>query len=194
MKPFATTFVGMGGNIGDPVASFHEALNRLDQIENVSVQTVSSLYRTRPVGYENQATFINAVAKVLTRVEPLEFLDRLLQIETQLGRTRGTERFGPRLIDLDLLLYDEQQIQLPRLTLPHPRMHERRFALEPLAEIAPQTMVPGHGSVTVILSQLEQDGVELLRRDWFRATSEASASAVTGAMEVGCDARVPAED
>lgn len=171
MSQLSDAFVGIGGNMDDPVAAFRKALKRLQLTSNVDVVAVSSLYRTRPVGYQQQADFTNAVAGIRTSLTPLDLLDTLLDIETQLGRTRDGVRFGPRVIDLDLLLYDDRQIQSTRLTIPHPRMHQRRFALEPLAEIAPHTVLPGLGRVDDLLDGIDDDGVEKLQRDWFQSES-----------------------
>ncbi len=192
MNSMATAFVGIGANMADPISSFRSAMSMLDTVAGVSVTAVSSLYKTRPVGYENQSDFTNAVAAVQTTLAPLALLDRLLEIETQLGRTRDGVRFGPRIIDLDLLLYDDQQIQSVRLTLPHPRMHQRRFVLEPLAEVAPKTTVPGRGAVTCLLSELESDGVELLQNDWYNAASSVAAS-VAAAEPTDGRRSIPAE-
>ena len=116
---------------------------------------VSALRETDPVGYEDQPRFLNAAALVETELSPRELLARLLEIESRLGRIRGVgPRFGPRTIDLDLLLYGEETVDEPGLTLPHPRLHERRFALEPLAELDPALEVPGRGPVQALLTGL----------------------------------------
>ena len=114
---------------------------------------VSSLRETEPVGYLDQPNFLNGAAALETELSPRELLDRLLAIELQLGRERGTgPRFGPRTIDLDLLLYGDETVDEPGLTVPHPRLAERRFALEPLAELDPALQVPGQGSVQSLLA------------------------------------------
>src|SRR5262249_11642758 len=119
------------------------------------VVAVSTLRETDPVGYEDQPRFLNGAAELQTSLEAGELLERLLEIERRLGRVRGEgPRFGPRTIDLDLLLHGEQVIADPGLQIPHPRLHERRFALEPLAELDPTLEIPGRGSVQTLLAGL----------------------------------------
>ena len=130
-----SAWVGLGGNLGNPAAALQDALDALARIIGVELAAVSSVYQSAPVGLSAQPDFLNAVARIDTSLEPGELLEQLLRIETEQGRVRLGERFGPRLIDLDLLLYNETVLQTEDLTLPHPRMFERRFVLEPLAEI-----------------------------------------------------------
>jgi 2-amino-4-hydroxy-6-hydroxymethyldihydropteridine diphosphokinase len=115
---------------------------------------VSQLRETEPVGIVDQPGFLNGVAQVRTSLSPRALLDLLLEIETSLGRVRG-ERWGPRTVDLDLLLYGREQIDEPGLRVPHPRLHERAFALEPLAELDPELDVPGLGRVSELLAALD---------------------------------------
>ena len=136
-------WVGLGGNLGDPAAALQDALDALDRIFGVELTAVSSVYQSAPVGLSAQPDFLNAVARIDTSLEPDELLEQLLRIETEQGRVRVGERFGPRLIDLDLLLYNETVLQTEGLTLPHPRMLERRFVLEPLAELEGDMSLPG---------------------------------------------------
>ena len=136
-------WVGLGGNLGDPAAALQDALDALDRICGVELIAVSSVYQSAPVGLSAQPDFLNAVARIDTSLEPGELLEQLLRIETEQGRVRVGERFGPRLIDLDLLLYNETVLQSEGLTLPHPRMLERRFVLEPLAELEGDMGLPG---------------------------------------------------
>jgi len=136
-------WVGLGGNLGDPAAALQDALDALDRIFGVELTAVSSVYQSAPVGLSAQPDFLNAVARIDTSLEPGELLEQLLRIETEQGRVRVGERFGPRLIDLDLLLYNETALQSEGLTLPHPRMLERRFVLEPLAELEGDMSLPG---------------------------------------------------
>jgi 2-amino-4-hydroxy-6-hydroxymethyldihydropteridine diphosphokinase len=149
-----TAYVGMGANLGDRQATIERAVELLGAAEGVEVLAVSSLRETDPVGFEDQPRFLNGAAAVETALVPRDLLDVLLGIERQLGRTREGPRFGPRLIDLDLLLYGDAQVDEPGLTVPHPRLHERRFALEPLAELAPGLVVPGRGPVEELLRGL----------------------------------------
>ncbi|MBI4642608.1 MAG: 2-amino-4-hydroxy-6-hydroxymethyldihydropteridine diphosphokinase [Deltaproteobacteria bacterium] len=140
LKP-VIAYVGLGANLGDPRRQLEEALARLAAIEEVEVLKVSRFYRNPPLGPPDQPWYVNAVAQVRTRLEPEELLRVLLRVEEDLGRVRG-ERWGPRIIDLDLLLYDGVIMSGPELVLPHPEMHRRAFVLVPLAEIAPQAWHP----------------------------------------------------
>lgn len=151
----ARAFVGLGSNLGEPEALIRSALELLASEEGIEVLAVSTLRETDPVGYEDQPRFLNGAAELATELSPRELLERLLAIERRLGRVRGQgPRFGPRTIDLDLLLYGEETVQEPGLTLPHPRLHERRFALEPLAELDPALELPGRGPVQALLAGL----------------------------------------
>jgi 2-amino-4-hydroxy-6-hydroxymethyldihydropteridine diphosphokinase len=149
-------YVGLGSNLGRRRETIAAALEELGAERGVEVMGVSSLRETEPVGYEDQPRFINGAAVLETKLPPRELLDRLLEIERRLGRVRGEgPRFGPRTIDLDLLLYGDEIVQEPGLIVPHPRLHERRFALEPLAELDPAVEIPGYGSVQALLAGLE---------------------------------------
>mgnify|MGYP003988403011 FL=1 len=138
-----SAWVGLGSNLGDSAAALQDALDALGRIFGVELTAVSSVYQSAPVGLSAQPDFLNAVARIDTSLEPGELLEQLLRIETEQGRVRLGERFGPRLIDLDLLLYNETMLQSDALTLPHPRMLERRFVLEPLAELEGDMVLPG---------------------------------------------------
>jgi 2-amino-4-hydroxy-6-hydroxymethyldihydropteridine diphosphokinase len=151
----ARAFVGLGSNLGRPEEQIRSALELLDAEEGIEVLAVSTLRETDPVGYEDQPRFVNGAAELATDLSPRELLRRLLAIERRLGRVRGQgPRYGPRTIDLDLLLYGAETLDEPGLTLPHPRLHERRFALEPLAELDPALEVPGRGPVQALLAGL----------------------------------------
>jgi 2-amino-4-hydroxy-6-hydroxymethyldihydropteridine diphosphokinase len=149
------SFVGLGANLGDRRAQIARALELLGEADGVEVVAVSALRETDPVGYEDQPRFLNGVAEVRTALAARELLERLLAIERRLGRVRGEgPRFGPRVIDLDLLLYDGLVVDEPGLQIPHPRLHERRFALEPLAELDASLEIPGRGPVQALLAGL----------------------------------------
>jgi 2-amino-4-hydroxy-6-hydroxymethyldihydropteridine diphosphokinase len=151
----ARAFVGLGSNLGDPEELIASAVELLAGEEGIEVLAVSSLRETDPVGFEDQPRFLNGAAELATDLAPRKLLERLLAIERRLGRIRGEgPRFGPRTIDIDLLLYGEETVQEPGLTLPHPRLHERRFVLEPLAELDPALEVPGRGPVQALLAGL----------------------------------------
>jgi 2-amino-4-hydroxy-6-hydroxymethyldihydropteridine diphosphokinase len=149
----AKAFVGIGSNLGEPERQIAAALELLRAEDGIEVVAVSSLRETEPVGYRDQPNFLNGAAALETELSPRELLERLLAIERRLGRKRATgPRFGPRTIDLDLLVYGDEVVNEPGLTVPHPRLAERRFALEPLAELDPLLEIPGHGSVRALLA------------------------------------------
>jgi 2-amino-4-hydroxy-6-hydroxymethyldihydropteridine diphosphokinase len=147
-------YVGVGANLGDRRATLERAVELLRGEPGVEVLAVSTLRETDPLGYEDQPRFLNGAVELETELGPRELLDVLLGVERQLGRTREGPRFGPRTIDLDLLVYGGRRLDEPGLTVPHPRLHERRFALEPLAELAPELEIPGRGPVGRLLSGL----------------------------------------
>jgi 2-amino-4-hydroxy-6-hydroxymethyldihydropteridine diphosphokinase len=152
----ATAFVGIGSNLGEPERKIAAALEQLAAEDGIDLVAVSTLRETEPVGYLDQPNFLNGAARIETELPPRELMERLLAIESRLGRLRGEgPRFGPRTIDLDLLLYGGETIDEPGLTVPHPRLAERRFALEPLAELAPGLEIPGVGPVQALLAELE---------------------------------------
>ena len=148
-------YVGLGGNIGDRRGYLERALALLAEEPGVEVVAVSSFRETDAVGYLEQPPFVNAACAVETTLPAQELLGRLLRIEQRLGRERKGPRFGPRTIDLDLLLYGDEVVDEPGLTVPHPLLHERRFALEPLSELDPELVIPGHGPVQSLLAGLE---------------------------------------
>lgn len=149
--------ISLGSNVGDRAAAIRTALDRLANAPGVRVTASSSLHETKPAGGPtSQENFLNAAALLETDLPPLEVLSVLQKIENELGRIRS-ERWGPRTIDLDLLLYDQLELDTPELTLPHSRMSFRRFVLEPAAEIAPDMVHPGCGNtIGGLLRHLEQ--------------------------------------
>jgi 2-amino-4-hydroxy-6-hydroxymethyldihydropteridine diphosphokinase len=151
--------VGIGGNVGDVAATIRAALGALDATDGIRVVAVSSLYRTAPVGGVEQADFLNAAALLGCGLDPVALLERLLEVEQLHGRTRDVQ-WGPR--TLDILWYADMAIAAPGLTIPHPRLHERRFALQPLVEVAP-TASDAHGTpYAEILPGLPLDGVTVV--------------------------------
>jgi 2-amino-4-hydroxy-6-hydroxymethyldihydropteridine diphosphokinase len=148
-------YVGLGANLGDREATLRSALEQLRAEPDVRVTAVSTFLDTAPVGIVDQPRFLNAAAAIETDLGARGLLDRLLGIERRLGRTREGPRFGPRTIDLDLLLYGDEQIDEPGLQVPHPRLHERLFALEPLVELEPELFVPGRGPLASLVAGLQ---------------------------------------
>ncbi len=143
-------FVGLGANLGEPEAQVRRAIAALGRLPRTRLVAASSLYRSAPVGVGEQPDFTNAVAKLETTLTARELLDELLAMEARFGRERPSPG-APRTLDLDLLLYGDQAIAEPGLTVPHPRMHERAFVLAPLAEIAADAAIPGKGRAGALL-------------------------------------------
>ena len=151
--------VGLGANLGAAAATLREALHALDELPGTSVLRSSPLYRTRAWGNTDQPDFTNAAALLQTSLDARALLDGLLGIERRFGRERGHgEQWGPRSLDLDLLLYGEACIEEPGLRVPHPHLHERAFVLVPLARIAAQMSVPGKGRVADLLASVDASG------------------------------------
>jgi 2-amino-4-hydroxy-6-hydroxymethyldihydropteridine diphosphokinase len=150
----ARAFIGLGANLGERAATIQRALELLAASHGVEGMRVSTLRETDPVGPVSQPRFLNGAAEIETALSPRELLELLLAIERELGRERTGPRFGPRTIDLDLLLYGQERIAEPGLEVPHPRLHERTFVLEPLAELDPELEVPGRGAVSELLARL----------------------------------------
>jgi 2-amino-4-hydroxy-6-hydroxymethyldihydropteridine diphosphokinase len=144
-------FVGLGSNLGDRCRLIRDAA------EAIGAVRLSPVIETEPWGYADQPRFLNAVAELETEATPRELLDLLLEVERRLGRTREGPRYGPRTIDLDLLLYGDDVVDEPGLQVPHPRLHERRFVLEPLAALAAERKIPGNGTVSEALTGLQSD-------------------------------------
>ena len=147
-------YVALGANLGPREITLLRAVDLLAETEGIDVRAVSQLRETEPVGVVEQPPFLNGAVAVETSLPPRELLERLLEVERTLGRVRHV-RWGPRFVDLDLLVYGDQQIDEPGLRVPHPRLHERRFALEPLAELDPELTIPGIGPVVDALAALD---------------------------------------
>ncbi|MER9138554.1 2-amino-4-hydroxy-6-hydroxymethyldihydropteridine diphosphokinase [Mesorhizobium sp. M0830] len=167
--PNSTVYLSLGGNLGDPAKSMGAALRMLDADADTRVTGVSSLYRTPPWGKLDQPDFLNAAAAISTGLAPRALLDLCLDAERKLKRVRE-ERWGPRLIDIDILVFGDRVIHETGLEVPHPRMLERAFVLAPLAEIAPGLVVSGR-SIADRLVAVDTSGIERLSsgRDWWLA-------------------------
>ena len=148
-------YVGLGSNLGDREAAIRRAVDLLDADPSIAVVAVSRLRETDPVGYLDQPGFLNGACAVETALSPGELLRRLLEIERVLGRRRDGPHFGPRTIDLDLLLFGDLTVDEPDLLVPHPRLAERRFAVEPLAELDPELALPDGRRVADLLAELQ---------------------------------------
>ena len=148
-------YVALGSNLGDRDGTLRSALEALAAEPGIDVVAVSRFYDTEPVGYVDQPRFLNGAAALETELPARELLERLLAVELRFGRSRDdVPSQGPRTLDLDLLLYGDAEIDEPGLRVPHPRLHERRFVLEPLADLDPTLEVPGNGQVQDILARL----------------------------------------
>lgn len=157
-------YIGLGANLGDPHMQVEQALEQLQHLPSSEVAAASSLYQTAPVGPADQPDFINAVARLDTGLEPLELLAALQQIERRHGRIRNGQRWGPRTLDLDILLIGDQVLSLPQLCVPHPQMQARAFVLGPLAEIAPPGLeIPGQGRLHELLAAVKDDARAMRR-------------------------------
>lgn len=158
MSRWIPAYVGIGSNLGDSRARVEAAFEALAGLPRTRLEARSRLYRTRPFGPVQQGEFVNAVAGLLTQLAPLDLLAAIRGIEAANGRVR-LERWGPRTLDLDLLVYGDQRIAEPQLVVPHPGIPERGFVLAPLHDIAPTLDVPGMGRVEELLRRLPDDGV-----------------------------------
>ena len=152
-------FVGLGSNQQDPARQIRTAFAELDALPHTRVVSQSSLYRSAPVGYADQPDFINAVAQLETGLPAERLLAELQEVEKKHGRERSFAN-APRTLDLDILLYGDLQTKTSRLTLPHPRMHERAFVLKPLYEVAPHASIPGVGAVKDLLEKTKEQKAE----------------------------------
>jgi len=155
----SVAYIAIGSNLGDRANHLREARRQLDQSPDTRVVAASGVYETAPVGPVEQGAFYNAVLRIETQLQPHELLDRLLAIEAQGGRVRR-QRWGPRTVDLDILIYDDWRLKDDALTLPHPRLAERAFVLRPLCDLAPELKPPGLDQpVRALLSRLDQSDI-----------------------------------
>jgi 2-amino-4-hydroxy-6-hydroxymethyldihydropteridine diphosphokinase len=162
MEVWQPAYIGLGSNLDDPRARVLAAVDALAAIADTRLVLTSPLYSSRPFGPVAQADYVNAVAGLLTRLGSAELLARLRSIECQFGRPERHERWGPRVLDLDILVFGRERRQDPQLTLPHPGIVERNFVLYPLADIAADLEVPGLGRVSELKSRLVSEGLQRL--------------------------------
>lgn len=153
-------YVGLGSNQADPVRQVRVALTELAGLAQTTLAARSSLYRNAPMGPPDQPDYVNAVAGLDTGLSALELLHALQAIEAAHGRVRSGVRWGPRTLDLDLLLYDDARFDSPELTVPHPGLHQRAFVLYPLEEIAAGLSIPGQGRLAALLARVSPEGLE----------------------------------
>jgi 2-amino-4-hydroxy-6-hydroxymethyldihydropteridine diphosphokinase len=161
-SPHVRAYIGLGSNLVSPLRQVRQAIAELAQLPASRLVAVSRLYRSRPMGPSDQPDYINAVVAIETRLSPLELLDGLQAIEKVHGRVRGAVHWGPRTLDLDMLLYGDEIITGARLTVPHPGMAERSFVLYPLADIAPSLQLPDGREVEALCHALHADGLEVV--------------------------------
>lgn len=152
-------YIAIGSNLGDPVAQANSAITALKQMPDIEVVAVSSLYSSTPMGPQNQPDYINAVVAIDTSLSPLNLLDKTQAIELEHGRVRKNERWGPRTLDLDILLYGDLVHHCKRLTVPHYGMKVREFVLYPLAEITPDLILPDNTRLQQLFTQVERNGL-----------------------------------
>lgn len=157
-----TAYIGLGSNLDNPVEQLKSSLAAMEAHPGIEVKKVSSFYRNPPMGPQDQPDYINGVAEISVNLEPEELLDVLIEIENDHGRVRKGDRWGPRVLDLDILLFGEDYIETGRLIVPHPGIAKRPFVLQPLAEIAPDLVIPGLGSVENLLEKSDTFWLEPL--------------------------------
>ena len=158
-------YIGLGSNLDNPRRQVVTAIEELDAIPRTHCSARSSLYRSPPLGPPDQPDYINAAAKLDTTLEAAELLEALQKIERSHGRVRGRERWGPRTLDLDILLYGDTRIDAPGLTVPHPGLHERAFVLYPLGEIAVNIEIPGRGKLSALQARCPRGRLEKINND-----------------------------
>ena len=160
MTPAVHAYIGIGANLGDPVAQVLRACARLAQdVPGTRLIARSSLYRNPPMGPQDQPDYVNTVARIDTQLAPRALLRELQRIEADCGRQRDGTRWGPRLLDLDLLLFGDESVDEPGLRVPHPGIAQRDFVLFPLQEIAPRLVIPGHGPVAALCRRMAGNGL-----------------------------------
>jgi 2-amino-4-hydroxy-6-hydroxymethyldihydropteridine diphosphokinase len=155
-------YLGLGANLDAPLQQLQQAVTALSQLPQSQLAAVSSFYGSKPMGPQDQPDYVNAVAALDTTLPAETLLNELQRIELEQGRQRKDDRWGPRTLDLDILLYGEEILATPRLTVPHYGMHQREFVLYPLQELAPQLHIPGLGALADIAKQVPRNGLTIL--------------------------------
>jgi 2-amino-4-hydroxy-6-hydroxymethyldihydropteridine diphosphokinase len=156
----ARAYIGLGANLGSPTEQVRQAIERIATHPQLTFVAQSSLYRSAPLGPDEQPDYCNAVVSVDTDLSPDGLLTALHEVERQMGRQRPPQRWAPRIIDLDLLHVERITLKTPRLVLPHPELHRRNFVVAPLAEIAPELEIPGVGRISALVESLGSDGLQ----------------------------------
>jgi 2-amino-4-hydroxy-6-hydroxymethyldihydropteridine diphosphokinase len=157
----AKVYVGLGSNLSDPQKQIHLAIDALTHIKNSQLTNLSSLYFSRPMGPQDQPDYMNAVAEITTELSPLNLLDELQAIENSAGRVRKDNRWGARILDLDILLFDNEVIDHERLTVPHYGLELREFVLLPLAEISPKLVLPNGKHISTLSQIIDSNGLKI---------------------------------
>lgn len=158
--PKAMATVAIGANLGNPLVTVRQAIDQLGNIVRTRLCASSDMYRSAPVGPPGQPDYVNAAAVLLTSLAPVDLLDALQSLEGEFGRDRSGERWGARALDLDIVTYQDREIDEERLTVPHPEAYHRCFVLVPLAQIAPDTLIPGHGRVAELVDDCDTGAVQ----------------------------------
>ena len=161
-----TTYIGLGSNLDDPVQHVQQAISDLSQADGLYLKKTSSLYRSPPMGPQDQPDYINAVAEIATDLSAIELLAALQAIEQAHGRIRGAQKWTARTLDLDILLYGDKIITSEELIIPHYGLYERAFVLYPLKEIASADLeIPGHGMLAQLLAKCEKGGLQVIEKN-----------------------------
>jgi len=157
----AIVYIGLGSNLSDPQKQIQLAVTALSKIKGCKLISVSSLYFSRPMGPQDQPDYMNAVAQISTELEPLVLLDELQAIENSTGRVRKDDRWGARILDLDILLFNNETLNSERLTVPHYGLELREFVLLPLAEISPTLVLPNGKSIQNLSQNIDSNGLKI---------------------------------
>lgn len=156
-----TAYIGLGSNLGNPEEQIRDAVKQIEKIDDCALTAISSLYFSKPMGPQDQPDYMNAVAEVQTELSAIKLLDALQRIENSAGRVRKDNRWGPRVLDLDILLYGDSSINTERLIVPHYGLKEREFVLIPLYEIIPSLILPSGESIAMLCNNIDANGLKI---------------------------------